>query len=86
MVALGSRDFENYQINKYLEMLRPLKLTNICISEDELSDVLSALTYVWDIYSNFAYVIDICSNFWVVLKISSSFLKVTNIYSNFQNT
>ena len=39
MMAWWSRDFENYQINKYLEMLRPLNLTNMCISEDELSEV-----------------------------------------------
>ena len=35
MVAWESRDFENYQINKYLEMLQPLSLTNMCITECE---------------------------------------------------
>ena len=33
MVLLESRDFKNYQINKYLEMLQPFSLTNMCITE-----------------------------------------------------
>ena len=39
MVARGSRDFENYEINKYLEMLQPLNLTSVCISKVGLSEV-----------------------------------------------
>ena len=39
MGAWGSRDFENYQISKYPEMLWPLNLANMCISEGELGEV-----------------------------------------------
>ena len=39
MATLWSRDFGNYQIDKYLTVLRPLKLAGIYINESELSEV-----------------------------------------------
>ena len=40
MVGWGSGNFENSQINNYLEMLQPLNLINTCISEGELLNVV----------------------------------------------
>ena len=39
MMVLGQRDFENYQVNKYLKMLWLLNLKNMCSNEGELSKV-----------------------------------------------
>ena len=47
MVAWGSRDFE-----KYLEIMRPLNLANMCISEGELSE---AFGITWWRYGNMTY-------------------------------